>query len=413
MKIKSIEATNFRSFEKIDVHLSDFNIILGANSSGKSNFIQLFRFLLDWHHFDLDTAVALQGGAEYFKNFNCSKNEKIMIRCEFLFGDQEYRLRPFFFPLENKSPKIVVSGAIFKATLGFPTSTRCDAFTQELELEFKIVDDGTIGKVTFVQSGNKISALANLDQRFLHINEAILKAFKYPDPESSKTFLVNSWAIWSILRTRMNLNFGLFDFDVKLPKKASQITGKNELEEDGHNLAVVLRAIARDPIKKKQFLRILGDILPFYSDVKTESLTDKTFLFQLRENFQKRPYIPSTFLSDGTINIVLTIVALFFERHHALFFEEPERNIHPHLIKKIVDLMQERSSTKQIFVSTHNPIFVKASRLEDLLIISRDRVKGVSKISKPSESIEVKRFLSHDLGVDDLFIQNLLEESQE
>ena len=40
----------------------------------------------------------------------------------------------------------------------------------------------------------------------------------------------------------MNYNFnnvGIFDFDPKLPKKATPITGKIDLEEDGSNLAIV------------------------------------------------------------------------------------------------------------------------------------------------------------------------------
>ncbi len=47
MLIKRITASNFRSFRELDVELGPFNVIVGPNASGKSNFVQLLRFLRD------------------------------------------------------------------------------------------------------------------------------------------------------------------------------------------------------------------------------------------------------------------------------------------------------------------------------------------------------------------------------
>src|SRR6185369_13606216 len=74
---------NFKSFRHLEVFLTDFNVVVGANASGKSSFFQIFRFLRDLAREDLDTAVAIQGGFEFFRNFNAGNEERVDIEIEF------------------------------------------------------------------------------------------------------------------------------------------------------------------------------------------------------------------------------------------------------------------------------------------------------------------------------------------
>lgn len=47
MAIKRIHVKNFKSFKDLEVEFGKFNVLIGANASGKSNFIQMFQFLRD------------------------------------------------------------------------------------------------------------------------------------------------------------------------------------------------------------------------------------------------------------------------------------------------------------------------------------------------------------------------------
>ncbi len=47
MRIKSIKIRNWRNFTDVDVSLESRTFIVGANASGKSNFLDVFRFLRD------------------------------------------------------------------------------------------------------------------------------------------------------------------------------------------------------------------------------------------------------------------------------------------------------------------------------------------------------------------------------
>jgi len=199
----------------------------------------------------------------------------------------------------------------------------------------------------------------------------------------------------------------IYDFDPKLPKKAMPINAKAEMEEDGSNLAIVLKRIMEDESAKRNLTNLLQDLLPFVIDLEVERFIDRSLLFSVREKFVENKRVPASFISDGTINVVALIVALYFERKPIAIFEEPERNVHPHLISRIVAMMKEASQRKQVIVTTHNPEVVRNADTADIHFVARD-AEGFSTIAKPAEREDVKGFLQNEIGLEELFVHNLL-----
>jgi hypothetical protein len=70
--------------------------------------------------------------------------------------------------------------------------------------------------------------------------------------------------------------------------------------------------------------------------------------------------------------------------------------------------MKDATKNKQIILTTQNPEMVKYSELSDILLVTRNK-DGFSSISRPVEKIEVKTFLENEIGIDELYEQNLLE----
>jgi predicted ATPase len=66
--IKTIKARNFKSFEDIEINLSEFNVVIGPNSGGKSNFLSILQFFRDIVNFGVENAISLQGGLDYMIN---------------------------------------------------------------------------------------------------------------------------------------------------------------------------------------------------------------------------------------------------------------------------------------------------------------------------------------------------------
>src|SRR5512136_3218994 len=83
MTIKKIHVENFKSFSEIDVELSRFNVVIGSNAAGKSNFISAFRFLRDIARHGVVNAISLQGGAEYIRNATIGGGHDLVVRVSY------------------------------------------------------------------------------------------------------------------------------------------------------------------------------------------------------------------------------------------------------------------------------------------------------------------------------------------
>lgn len=178
------------------------------------------------------------------------------------------------------------------------------------------------------------------------------------------------------------------------------------LEEDGSNIANILQLILKSKLKKKKLLNLLCDSLPFIEQIDVQNNVDKSVSYRIKEKYNNKTFY-SNFLSDGTVNMLALIIALYFEGESGIIIiEEPERNLHPQLMSKIVEMAKEVSREKQIIITTHNPELVKYSDVNDILFAKRT-IDGFTQISKPSDNFMVQQFIDSDLGIDDLFVNSI------
>ena len=62
--MESIDIKGFKSIKELHLPLKPINILIGANGSGKSNFLSFFEFLQDIYNQNLQRYVALKGGVD-------------------------------------------------------------------------------------------------------------------------------------------------------------------------------------------------------------------------------------------------------------------------------------------------------------------------------------------------------------
>ncbi|WMT44400.1 MAG: AAA family ATPase [Cuniculiplasma divulgatum] len=392
--IKKVRAINFKSFESLDIDLSDLNVIIGQNSAGKSNFVSIFQFIRDIATVGLSNAISLQGGLEYLLNYRNSAEGHLDVEIQLdikhyisLNGPQTVRLSDFSYKLQLYP---------FKRKKGI------QKYIEEVSLRTSRTkgDTNETGTIKFFLQNGKISSEGE---------EKIIKQIM-PFPTS---FSKDMGSLMQIPPLSFFLGFGMdhliqvYDFDPKLSKKAIPITGKAELEPDGSNTALVLKKMLAHPDERKKFIQYLKVCLPFVKDVSIENQVDKSVIFKMLETYNSKTYIPAPIISDGTIEIVSIIYSLFFERKELIVIEEPERNIHPRLISNLMSLVKEASQKKQIIITTHSPEMIKYVDLENLYVIDRDQY-GASKISRASNNDEIKAFLKEKIGIDELFVDGIL-----
>lgn len=430
MAIRKIRATNFKNFRELEIELGKFNVLVGANASGKSNFIQIFKFLRDIAKSGLDNAISMQGGVRYLRNINIGSSENLSIT---VVSDQEVGL----FGGETKKGEIVgikPYEIIYEFVLRFKRrgtgfeiakdklTEKCN-FVKLEEKKNKIKEKEKIGKGEIIISctNGKVNIDLNKPVEVPITEDDIFPIFFRKEKIPPHTLLLETPFFYMPPVGRIFSNISIYDFDPKLPKRATPITGKAELEENGSNLSIVLSNIIRHKDKKRKLFNLINELLPFVDDIDVENFADKSLLFTLRETYSEKQYLPASSISDGTINVTALLVALYFEKvrrkglilspltiNPLTIIEEPERNIHPYLISKVVDMMKDASQKKQIIVTTHNPEVVKHVDRKNILLVSRDK-EGFSTISRPADEKEIKTFLKNEIGIEELYVQNLLE----
>jgi len=414
MVIKRIRVTNFKSFEDLDIELGRFSVVIGANASGKSNFVQIFKFVRDICNLGLDNAISLQG-SEYLTNIGVSLPQVLSLKVTL--GSQGFGFRV------AESVIAHVNEADYEFILRFqakPADLKVEKDLLTLKLSYtdiakskngKLKEGKTIGKGSLIIRTEKGIPKFKLN-RPPHLETRSVKELFPPfmhEKLKPKSLLLQSPYFFFPPLENVFSDIAIYDFDPKLSKKAVPVAGKFELEEDGSNLSLVLKSIVENEAKKRKFSNLIKELLPFVDEVSTDKFVDKSLLFKLRESYFPGVYFPASFISDGTVNVSALLVALYFEEKGLCVIEEPERNIHPYLISKVMDMMKDASKKKQIVLTTHSPEVVKHTESEDILLVSRDK-HGFSTISRPSEKKEVKIFLKNEMGLDELYIQQLLED---
>jgi predicted ATPase len=232
MAIKRIEIQNFKSFRHQTIELGQFNVLIGANASGKSNFLQIFQFISDIAHHGLSNAISMPGGVEYLRNTN-------------LAAQKDFAL------------KIVVDST---PEMAYEFSLHFDETGFKIEQDKLVLnpdnDSSEVAVVISVNGNVKIANVLGELQKDVFDKIRLIKTLK---PQS----LLLEQPIFRLALAEFLDDVDIFNtisvynFDAKQPKKAVLMAGKQELEADTSNLAIVLKHILADEDKKRRFFNIV------------------------------------------------------------------------------------------------------------------------------------------------------------
>ena len=419
MPIQRIHVENFKSFSELDIELSRFNVVIGSNAAGKSNFISIFKFLRDIAKHGIVNAIAMQGGSEYLQNTKIGPSHDLRIKVVYQ-PDQKLEVlerQEIDTSLHAIQPCLSsYEFALRFAPRGDGFSITTDRIVIGCELlsckheNNHIVEKKNIGygEIRVTNDGGKLTYEVDLPEQCSLSEQDIIPISFRGKHIPEKTLLLETPYVCPLSLGENFFNrIAVYDIDPRIMKKGVAITGKRELEEDAGNLALVLKNIIGDPEKKRKFSNLLKDVLPFIEDFSVVKFMDISLVLTLREKYAKNLDLPSPSLSDGTMTIFALIIVLYFEDKPFIIIEEPVSHIHPFLVARVISMMKESSKRKQVMITTHTTEVVKHASLEHLLLISRDN-DGFSVISRPADKEEVRTFLENEIGIEELYVQNLL-----
>jgi predicted ATPase len=415
MKIKHLTVKNFKSFSELSIDFRNFNVLIGSNAAGKSNFIDVIRFLRHIEESGIDNAISLLGGKKHFLNLSIRQSKPFYVKIVMEDEQDSWRV------IKDRFLGIKEIGYEFEIT-----------FNKSGETDFKLTKDRLIFHYQVGEFEEKTGGLRNseiLGEATLSIEnkegfasiqvedtikagfkaEHFLPTFFLSEKLPKNIPLINShfMSLMSATHSGLFKGIGIFDFEPKSIKTSSPIIGKVVLEEDASNLPVVLKNLLTERKTKRELVDLISDVLPFVLDMKVAETGDKSLRLELKEDYGTNPFLPSNLVSDGTAQAIALIVALYFGRRSISIFEEPERNLHPSLICKMVEHIKNVSENQQVIVTTQDVNILKNLEVEEVLFINRAE-SGFSLIERLSDRTDITHFLENEIGIDELYSSNLL-----
>ena len=422
MRISKIHVKNFKTFKDEIIEFDNLNILIGANASGKSNTISLFRFINNIIEYGIENAISLAGGTEYLLNTTIGKKQPLYISFTYEMADKKHIqhigkkksqsliMGSFDYCFEIRAHKKGTGFSILRDSIALNYYQLTDEATnsvvqydqeKKFTLEYK---RNSKGKLT--SSYHSTIDFAESDMLNKELGSKFIENF-LSDNRMKKELILHYISIFMLPMYLFRNWIGIYDFDPKLMKKAASLTSINKLEEDGSNLANILQTLLKSKPDRVKLINLLKDCLPFVKSITTESNFDKSVSYKIQESFSSKP-LYANFLSDGTVSIIAIIIALNFEETiGTIILEEPERNLHPALMDRVIEMAQEASNGKQIIITTHTPELIKHADVNSILLASRCD-DGFTCIKKPINDDTVKVFLENEIGIDKLFAQNIL-----
>lgn len=319
---------NYRSLADLTVELSPLNILVGANSSGKSNFVDVLRFVADALQLGLFLAVAKRSGIGSIQRWLKGQRQfNVMISLHLNVND-----------LESE----------YTFTLG--SSPR----EEHLVYHEQYISGNS---VIFERTGDEwLSTPSGLSPTIQERGLMLPLLAGLPDIAPVYDFLTN-------------MNF-YYIFPNVVRYEESQTPGNPyPLDEYGTNFRSALREFLRASNRKSDFENSLGRILPDFNGFAFLESVDRRFstiylvhkdgnTFELGQE------------SDGTLRILALLLALYQDPPRTLIaIEEPGILVHPGALGVLCDVIKEASERSQIIITTHSPDIVAQFDINDLRVV--------------------------------------------
>jgi hypothetical protein len=404
MVITALSLRNFRSFREAQFRLGQpFVLLVGRNAAGKTNLLQGFLFLRDIARSGLTNAISLQGGLTYLQNTGLACGRNLSVGVELTLPGGESTLG------QSDGGIVVFSPGCCFYTFELGCDGSAHVLSDRFTMAFTLTRPGgepMPGKMDLVHEQDRVHYLFALPEG---IDDTVILPRVMRDVAIAPgSLLLESPTLFPMGLVRRALALiACYEFGPRLPRHLDKRTGAAELNEDGSNASIALARVLADPEHRRQFLTLARDLLPFIEDVVVGDGPDGAFEIRVSETYAPGRYLPAETLSSGTVELFAFLVALFFTPRELAIFEEPVGRMHPSVVSKLVGLIRDAARTQPMIVSTNSPQILRDTPVDALCLISRDD-EGFSTLSWPAERVDIMTFLEEEVGLDELYLADLL-----
>lgn len=386
--LKSITVKNFKSIGHCTLDLPDLMVLVGKNAAGKSNIVNVFRFLRDIAQKGVKSALQQQGGFSFLLNSYADSSEALVLDSVVELPE----LRDFTLP-----DGTIISADSMKHSLVIQQLSPSSYATTEIF-------------IVSAYKGNEV--LVNLSNGNIIYSNMRIKQSVKAEPlvkETARDELLYMDPIWGKDLRQHYSTIGIYDFIPKAIKLAVSMRGNATLDEDGGNINIILHEILGNEEKRRMFLNLLQYVLPHIASVEIDAPREGLGIPTIIETYDEGFRLPSEFFSDGTASVIAIIAALFFQNSPIVVIEEPERYVHPAVMSRLATLFEDAARSRKVIITTHSPDLVRYVAAESLYLVQRDG-KNCTTVGRVTDSEDIRSFLAAELQMDTLMANNFYED---
>ena len=353
-----ISVQGYKSIRALEnLKLGSLNVFIGANGSGKTNFISLFRLLNRIVNERLQFFVGQAGGADALLYFGQRTTDEIAI--DLTFGLNGYTCR--LSPAAGDTLIFASEGCWYHDRLRYPSPyvVQMGSGHRETKLYTEARDNGTIAR---------------------HVLDAM-----------------GSWQVYHFHDTSESARV----------KKAGETNDNAYLRPDASNLAAFLYLLREAyPDHYRKIVDTVRLAAPFFDDfvLRPDPLNPDKIRLEWRENGSDA-YFNANTLSDGTLRFIcLATLLLQPDLPATILIDEPELGLHPYAITLLAALLRSAAAQTQVVVSTQSVTLVNQFGPEDIVVVDREgRQSTFGRLSEHELEVWLDEY-----GVGDLWEKNLL-----
>ena len=352
--MNKIEIKGYKSIKELSMPLKGINIFIGANGSGKSNFLSFFDFLKQVYKRNLQEFVALKGIDTFLH-----KGDKITQQIS----------THLYFPKTN--------GYSFTLKKG-------DAGLIFIKEGMWYDNPNWVNPIEIASLSFESNLIYRTEPRTPFIRDYLNQLAKYHFHDTGENSPFN--------------------------KESNIENDKFYLYDKGGNLGAFLYNILQeDRIVYNFIVKTIQSIAPYFSDFFLQPQSNGNIKLRWQSKFSDAVYGVND-LSDGTIRFI-ALVVLFLQPNlpETIIIDEPELGLHPSAIAKLAGLMKSAAAKKsQVIIATQSTDLISHFGAEDIITV--DQINGESKFERLNDK-NLHEWLE-DYTIDDLWKRNIISTGQ-
>jgi len=363
--LERIVLKGYKSIGEADIRLRRINVLIGANGSGKSNFVSLFHFMRRLARGELQIHVAQVGGADSILHYGRKRTERLSVelwfaRDEGLANGYECSLVP------TAEDSLVFENEV----VYFHNRTR---YPEPYVSEANPTVHQETSLPLWCEGGGAVA---------IHVTDAL-----------------SSWQVYHFHDTS----------DSARVKQMGEIHDNLYLRPDASNLAAYLYLLREQHTPHyRNIVETIRLVAPFFGDfvLRPSPLNPGKIRLEWQERGSDMVFGPHTF-SDGTLRFIC-LATLFLQPPSGvpstIIIDEPELGLHPYAICLLAEMVKGVAQHRQVILSTQSVTLLNQFSVEDVLVVERQNGESVFRhISEESLASWLQ-----DYALGDLWEKNLL-----